>query len=249
MKELLSTAEFAKLCQVEKRTLFYYDEIDLLKPYQVKKNGYRIYHYTQFDAMSMIKAMQAIGMSLKEIKELSQIKDTLSYQNILHQQIEKLKAKQEELQQAQRMLDVTNYDLTCYQTHGCDCPFFTTVEPTPWKLMELNTTFINYITARDSGTVILLNDCNALTLCRKATTSESYDYYEEGGTYLTIFIKRKKKTIPEMLQYVHHSIKNQDYTLTYPYYFRALTSHLLPCEEVSDIYRIQARVVFSSQPT
>ena len=32
MKYFMTTGEFAKFCQVTKRVLFYYDELDLLKP-------------------------------------------------------------------------------------------------------------------------------------------------------------------------------------------------------------------------
>lgn len=35
--------QLAKLSGVSKRTLHYYDEIDLLKPKAIRSNGYRIY--------------------------------------------------------------------------------------------------------------------------------------------------------------------------------------------------------------
>lgn len=41
----VTTKEFAKLCGVEKRTLFFYDEIDLLKPARILPNGYREYDF------------------------------------------------------------------------------------------------------------------------------------------------------------------------------------------------------------
>lgn len=42
----MTTKEFAKLCGVEKRTLFFYDEIDLLKPARILPNGYREYDFS-----------------------------------------------------------------------------------------------------------------------------------------------------------------------------------------------------------
>lgn len=64
----MTTKEFAKACNVEKRTLFYYDEIGLLKPIKVHDNGYREYSSMQFSKMETIKLLQSSGMSLAEIK-------------------------------------------------------------------------------------------------------------------------------------------------------------------------------------
>ena len=41
MKKLLTVNEFAKLHNVNKRTLHYYDEINLFKPAIIKENNYR----------------------------------------------------------------------------------------------------------------------------------------------------------------------------------------------------------------
>ena len=68
----MNTGEFARLCGVEKRTLFHYDEIGLLKPAAVKENGYRIYHPEQLYDMDMIKIFQASGYTLAQIKALLQ---------------------------------------------------------------------------------------------------------------------------------------------------------------------------------
>ena len=66
----MNTGDFAKLCGVEKRTLFHYDELGLLKPISVHENGYRDYDKAQIEQMDMIKLLQASGYPLKEIKEI-----------------------------------------------------------------------------------------------------------------------------------------------------------------------------------
>ena len=66
----MTTKEFAKLCGVEKRTLFYYDQIGLLKPETVLENGYRDYSQEQVKRLEDIKFLQATGLSLSEIKAL-----------------------------------------------------------------------------------------------------------------------------------------------------------------------------------
>lgn len=64
-----STGEFAKLCNVNKKTLFYYDEIDLFKPELVMENGYRYYSIYQLEIFYIIHILKDLGVPLKEIKE------------------------------------------------------------------------------------------------------------------------------------------------------------------------------------
>ncbi|WP_079477554.1 MerR family transcriptional regulator [Halobacillus salinus] len=68
-KQTFSTGEIAKICNINKKTLFYYDQIDLLKPAIVESNGYRYYTNDQIDLLSKIKALQSVGFSLLQIKQ------------------------------------------------------------------------------------------------------------------------------------------------------------------------------------
>ena len=63
-----STGEFAKLCNVNKKTLFYYDEIGLFKPEIVKENGYRYYSVYQLEVFVIIHTLRDLGVPLKQIK-------------------------------------------------------------------------------------------------------------------------------------------------------------------------------------
>ena len=65
---MLSTSEFAKLCNTTKQTLFYYDKENLLKPKYVSDNGYRRYGVEQFMDFDRITMYKETGSTLKEIK-------------------------------------------------------------------------------------------------------------------------------------------------------------------------------------
>ncbi|VEU80005.1 MerR family transcriptional regulator [Haploplasma axanthum] len=67
-KQYLTTSEFAKLCGVTKHTLFYYDEIGLLKPSFLGENGYRYYDWRLSSTVDLISVLKDTGSSLKEIK-------------------------------------------------------------------------------------------------------------------------------------------------------------------------------------
>ena len=58
----ISTGDFARLCHVTKKTLYFYDEIGLLKPIRVAKNGYRFY-----DVMTDVLVEQAEFMREKRL--------------------------------------------------------------------------------------------------------------------------------------------------------------------------------------
>ena len=66
----MNTGEFASFCGVDKKTLFHYDAIGLLKPAAVRENGYREYTPEQIYDMDMIKIFQASGYRLSEIRQM-----------------------------------------------------------------------------------------------------------------------------------------------------------------------------------
>ncbi|SFL59630.1 MerR family transcriptional regulator [Pelosinus propionicus] len=64
-----TTGQFAALYGVNKRTLMYYDSIDLFKPAIVKKNGYRYYTYGQSVIFDVIQLLRKLRLPLEEIKK------------------------------------------------------------------------------------------------------------------------------------------------------------------------------------
>lgn len=89
-KIYFSTGEFAKLCGISKKTLFYYDEINLFKPEKTSSNGYRLYSNIQIELLSAILTLKDIGMSLKEIKDFIDKRNSKNILNILNFQVDEL---------------------------------------------------------------------------------------------------------------------------------------------------------------
>ncbi|MDE6181860.1 MAG: MerR family transcriptional regulator, partial [Eubacteriales bacterium] len=69
LEKYLTISQFAKIYNVNKKTLIYYDEIDLFKPAIVKDNGYRFYTIYQIAIFEVILVLKELGMPLKKIKE------------------------------------------------------------------------------------------------------------------------------------------------------------------------------------
>ena len=87
MKEFFTIGEISKLFNINKKTLRYYDEIDLFKPsYVDEHNKYRYYSIDQFECLETIQYLKELGLTLNKIKyhlntlNLSSIVDSLEYQ-------------------------------------------------------------------------------------------------------------------------------------------------------------------------
>lgn len=115
---LMTTAEFAKLCHVEKRTLFFYDEIGLLKPERVLENRYRLYGMNQYRKMDMLKALQSTGMSLEEIKTLMNSTDCKETLHAYRTQTQQLKEKIAAMQDTLSYLEEVTTLMEAWNAHG-----------------------------------------------------------------------------------------------------------------------------------
>ena len=63
----LTTSQFAKLHEVNKRTLHYYDTIGLFSPKDKGENGYRYYDLSQSIDFEYIRMLKDLNMSIEEI--------------------------------------------------------------------------------------------------------------------------------------------------------------------------------------
>ncbi|MDV2685614.1 MerR family transcriptional regulator [Alkalihalophilus lindianensis] len=64
----LTTGQFAKLMNVSKDTLFYYDKIGIFSPEIIASNGYRYYSIYQSDVFNVIWILKELDMPLNDIK-------------------------------------------------------------------------------------------------------------------------------------------------------------------------------------
>lgn len=99
MKDLFTVGEIATLFNINKKTLRYYDEIDLFKPsYIDPKNNYRYYTSSQFEKLNTIIYLKNIRIPLDTIKahlENKSINNTINLfeiqEDIIEKKIEELK--------------------------------------------------------------------------------------------------------------------------------------------------------------
>lgn len=88
--------EISKLTGISVRTLHYYDEINLLKPTQITKAGYRLYDDTALEQLHSILLFRELKFPLKEIKAILNSPD-FDTQAALKEQIKLLELQRNRL--------------------------------------------------------------------------------------------------------------------------------------------------------
>lgn len=105
MNHLLKISEFALLSGIKRKNLIYYDQIGLLTPEYVTDNGYRYYSHRQVDTVSVIGALQEVGMPLCEIKDHLDKRTPASLIELFSTQRKEIEEKIYRLRRIKAMID------------------------------------------------------------------------------------------------------------------------------------------------
>lgn len=68
--QLKTVNQMAKIDGITVRTLHFYDEINLLKPSNISKSGYRLYSNEGIEILHQIIFLKELGFELKQIKDI-----------------------------------------------------------------------------------------------------------------------------------------------------------------------------------
>jgi len=105
-----TTGEFAKICGVNKRTLFHYHDIGLLVPSIVGDKGYRYYSFHQLETFYLIKILKELNMPLSEIESYLNQRNPKKLIALSLQKIADVDLEIEKLKQIRHSLETTiNY--------------------------------------------------------------------------------------------------------------------------------------------
>lgn len=108
---MILIGELAKRTNISKRTLHYYEQIELLRPTLITENGYRYYDEHAILRLQKVLLLKSIGYTLEQIKELLQNQRHMGENDnwiaSLHEQIELIEQKKQELSRKQYYLRST----------------------------------------------------------------------------------------------------------------------------------------------
>ena len=68
--KLCNTIDLIKQADVTRETIRHYENIGLIKPIRRDHNGYKLYDFKTIDKIKIIKNLQRLNFTLKEINQL-----------------------------------------------------------------------------------------------------------------------------------------------------------------------------------
>ena len=106
-ERLLKIGEFARLTGVAARTLRFYEEKGLIDPAARTAAGYRLYGPEEAARLAFVKRAKRLGLSLDEIKELTDLINDSSRGKVISRLEEALESRVAETEQ--RMAELTEF--------------------------------------------------------------------------------------------------------------------------------------------
>lgn len=100
-----STGEVAKLCDVSVRTVQYYDTRGILVPSQLSEGGRRLYTEADLQKMRVICFLREAGMSIGNISQMFEDKDTNSAEVVSILVDQQMKVLREEMDERKNQLE------------------------------------------------------------------------------------------------------------------------------------------------
>lgn len=101
-KKYYTIGEIANICDLNPKTLRYYDQIGLIQPeHKNTSTGYRYYTKDQAFSIYMVKKLQLLDFSLQEIKEMLQLNDPILYERAVQKKVDQVNEKIEVLKNIQ----------------------------------------------------------------------------------------------------------------------------------------------------
>ncbi|MFR7591870.1 MAG: MerR family transcriptional regulator [Longibaculum sp.] len=215
MKDLLTCGEFAKLCHITKRVLFYYDELGLLKPAYVNEKNYRYYSIHQYDQISTIKLFQNLGMSLKDIQGLIHKEDLQEKKQILNEQLQIVDQKIKDFENIRNNLLFLSKRFSLLQKNGFNHLFIESIDEEYYYCEakptdgEVWMSYMNY--GYQYGVIFDENDFNHFQWTFQRCEKDKANYIKPQGQYYAMFFLLKDE---EILNCVPQFLKKIDVSNT-----------------------------------
>lgn len=111
-----SIGQFAKLHEINKKTLMWYDEIGLLKPAATGKNGYRYYTYRQSPVLETILMLRELGVSIRNIQEFLKNRSAASLEHLLEENIAEIDRTISRLNAVRKIMSDKQKDMISVRT-------------------------------------------------------------------------------------------------------------------------------------
>ena len=112
IQNYFTTGELSQLCKIPRKTLLYYDKLELITPELVDENGYRYYKRSQLFLLQLILTLRQLDVPIARINDYLANRSPKNYRELFNERIDfftheiaRLQAMQTELQRELSKLD------------------------------------------------------------------------------------------------------------------------------------------------
>lgn len=248
----LTTAQFAKLHGVNKRTLHYYDEIGLFSPQFTGENNYRYYDSRQSIDFEYILMLKELNMSLKEIKTYVGNPTAQDFINIIDKKTKEMDAQLARLKRTKKLLqskkrqvllceqvsEPTIHIIQCSEEYFLTAPFrfldddiqelFTYIEHI-WGIEQCRAGVGSYI-SMDKVLEHDFTEYDGVFTPLIDKKDMKHAFVKPQGQYVCGYFKGAWTALPEMYDKILAFAKSNDLTLTGYAYERGLNDFVIQDE-------------------
>lgn len=269
MNTKFTVGEIAKLSGLSKQTLIYYDKEDVFKPKLVDSNNkYRYYTAEQIEVLDSILILKEIGLSLKEIKDFMNHRNSDNAVTLLKNQQKEIKQKIKQLSLIENRLD---YKLRTLQEFGrinedvqitaLEKTEYLAIEPVtnPNGLLEVDLAIKRLLTKANNnnypyyyqiGDMIskenLLSGnfiCFEFAFLPLQIEPEKGIYHKKAkGSYAKCYHQGPYKNITDTYQFLLEYIKKEGYQIASPSYEYCILDSLTTKKSEDYVTEIQIRI-------
>lgn len=259
----LTTAQFAKLHNVNKRTLHYYDKIGLFSPRTKGENNYRYYDALQSIDFEYIRMFKELNMSIKEIKNYVEKPNAKDFIKIvdkksreIEEQLAKLKKiqdllnnKKEQLLLCEKKENMTIQIIQCEQEELLIAPFafkeedveklFSYMKET-WGIEQCRAGVGSYISLEKVKNKNFEEYDGLFTPCLDKKKNKDI-FIKKKGKYLCGYIKGNWDNLPKMYEKMLEYAQKHHLQLTGYAYERGLNDFSI-CDENEYVTQILIKI-------
>ena len=235
----ITTAQFAKMHGINKRTLHYYDSIGLFSPRWKGENNYRYYDYMQGIYLEYIRMLKDLNMSIEEIKAYVDHPDEEAFLQIADNKLAEidreirslrktkkiLRRKKEQLERCRALEDREIMVQRCEEECYCITPFSYSDDGIEgiyahikdvWSPRQYSMGIGSYISVDNIKHKAFDRYEGLFTYAQKRT--EKGVMVRPKGTYLCGFIKGTWEQLPEFYEeLLHYADRNNLEPVGYAY--------------------------------
>ena len=173
MATLFTVGEMAKLSNISKQTLIFYDRKGVFTPNHVDPdNGYRYYSADQLELLDNILILKEMGLSLEEIKSFMENRSVDLALTLMREQQKKMDQRMERIRKLQKKLEGKIEILESFQKDEKRIVFLTKEKP-EYLLLE---------PVKGTGDLLEQDLAQKRLLCRAKQQNYPY-YYQIGAMY------------------------------------------------------------------